>query len=171
MSTMTLDGYTARITFDSELDQFRGEIVGLNGGADFYGKTPTELRREFRKSLKVYLEVCQEKGINPRRQFSGRFNLRINPELHQRLATLADASGESLNTLVEETLTKVFQGKSENTTEAHGPAKNSFRKAVADDVQNKFTRPVVSLPSSSRFVQSKKMPSARTSVTKSAKLR
>ena len=72
MSTMTHDGYTARITFDSELDQFRGEIVGLNGGADFYGKTPAELRREFRKSLKVYLEVCHEKGINPRRQFSGR---------------------------------------------------------------------------------------------------
>lgn len=108
MSTMNLDGYTARITYDSELDQFRGEIVGLNGGADFYGKTPAELRREFRKSLQVYLEVCREKGINPRRQFSGRFNLRINPELHQRLATLAEARGLSLNTLVEENLATVI---------------------------------------------------------------
>lgn len=109
MSTMTLDGYTARITYDAELDQFRGEILGLNGGADFYGKTPAELRREFRKSLAVYLEVCHEKGINPRRQFSGRFNLRISPELHQHLATIADASGESLNALVEDALANLSQ--------------------------------------------------------------
>ena len=106
MSHMTVNGYTAKITFDPELDQFRGEILGLNGGADFYGRTPTELRREFRKSLKVFHDVCREKGINPRRQFSGRFNLRISPELHQRLAALAEASGKSLNALVEDRLTK-----------------------------------------------------------------
>ena len=106
MSHMTVNGYTAKITYDPELDQFRGEILGLNGGADFYGRTPTELRREFRKSLKVFHDVCREKGINPRRQFSGRFNLRISPELHQRLAALAEASGKSLNSLVEDQLTK-----------------------------------------------------------------
>ena len=106
MSHMTVNGYTAKIIFDPELDQFRGEILGLNGGADFYGRTPTELRREFRKSLKVFHDVCREKGINPRRQFSGRFNLRISPELHQRLAALAEASGKSLNALVEDQLAK-----------------------------------------------------------------
>jgi len=109
MSHMTVNGYTAKITYDPELDQFRGEILGLNGGADFYGRTPTELRREFRKSLKVFHDVCREKGINPRRQFSGRFNLRISPELHQRLAALAEASGKSLNALVEDQLTKATQ--------------------------------------------------------------
>ncbi len=109
MSHMTVNGYTAKITFDPELDQFRGEILGLNGGADFYGRTPTELRREFRKSLKVFHDVCREKGINPRRQFSGRFNLRISPELHQRLAALAEASGKSLNALVVDKLTKTVR--------------------------------------------------------------
>ncbi len=104
MSHMTVNGFTAKITFDPELDQFHGEILGLNGGADFYGRTPTELRREFRKSLKVFHDVCREKGITPRRPFSGRFNLRINPELHQRLAALAEASGMSLNALVEDQL-------------------------------------------------------------------
>ena len=112
MSHMTLDGHTAKITYDPELDQFRGEILGLNGGADFYGRTPTELRREFRKSLKVFHEVCREKGINPRRKFSGRFNLRINPELHQRLAALAEASGKSLNALVEDQLAKATRARS-----------------------------------------------------------
>ena len=35
---------------------FRGEILGLTGSADFYGKTVTELKREFKKSLEVYLD-------------------------------------------------------------------------------------------------------------------
>lgn len=130
MSIMTIDGYTARITYDAELDQFRGEILGLNGGADFYGKTPAELRREFRKSLAVYLEVCHEKGINPRRQFSGRFNLRISPELHQRLATIADASGESLNALVEDALANLSQRATPRITRSQ-PNRSTARPAKA----------------------------------------
>ncbi len=104
MNVMTVDGYHARIEYDEELDLFRGEILGLNGGADFYGKNPKELRVEFKKSLAVFLEVCREKGIEPRRHFSGRFNLRISPELHERLAIAAQAQGKSINTLAQEAL-------------------------------------------------------------------
>ena len=71
MNVMTVEGYHAKIEYDEELDLFRGEILGLNGGADFYGKNPKELRTEFKKSLQVFLEVCQEKGLEPRRNFSG----------------------------------------------------------------------------------------------------
>ena len=106
MSTMTVDGYQARIEYDAELDQFRGEILGLNGGADFYGKNPRELRSEFKKSLQVYLEVCAEKGIEPRRSFSGKFNLRIPPELHERLAIVAQAEGKNINLVAQEALQK-----------------------------------------------------------------
>ena len=60
---MTLDGYQAKIEYDAELDVFRGEILSLNGGADFYGKNTKELRAEFKKSLKVFLDVCREKGM------------------------------------------------------------------------------------------------------------
>jgi predicted HicB family RNase H-like nuclease len=104
MNVMTVEGYHARIEYDEELDLFRGEILGLNGGADFYGKNPKELRIEFKKSLKVFLDVCKEKGLEPRRNFSGKFNLRISPELHERLAIEAQAQGKSINTLVQEAL-------------------------------------------------------------------
>jgi predicted HicB family RNase H-like nuclease len=104
MNLMTLDGYQARIEYDPDLDQFRGEVLGLNGGADFYGRNPEELRQEFRRSLEVYLEVCREKGIEPRRQFSGRFNLQIPAELHEQLALVAEAQGKSLDLLVQEVL-------------------------------------------------------------------
>lgn len=104
MNVMTVDGYNAKIEYDSEIDMFRGEILGLTGGADFYGKTPKELRAEFRKSLSVFLEVCKEKGIEPRRSYSGKFNLRIPPDLHEKLAIAAQAEGKSINTLAQEAL-------------------------------------------------------------------
>ena len=106
MNLMSVDGYYARIEYNSDTDLFRGEILGLSGGADFYGANPDELRQEFKKSLDVFLEVCKEQGIEPRRQFSGKFNLRIPPELHEQLAMAAAAQGKSLNALAQETLQK-----------------------------------------------------------------
>jgi predicted HicB family RNase H-like nuclease len=104
MSVMTLNDFQAKIEYDPDLDLFRGEILGLSGGADFYGKTPKELRAEFKKSLEVFLEVCREKGIEPRRHFSGKFNLRISPELHEKLAIAAQAEGKSINAIAQEAL-------------------------------------------------------------------
>lgn len=67
MNIMEVEGYKAKIEFDPELDQFRGEILGLNGSADFNGKSRAELCKEFKNSLKVFLEVCKEKQISPSR--------------------------------------------------------------------------------------------------------
>ena len=104
MNMMSLEGYEAKIEYDAELDLFRGEVLGLSGGADFYGKNPKELRSEFKKSLQVFLEVCREKEIEPRRNYSGKFNLRISPDLHERLAIVAQAEGKSINTVAQEAL-------------------------------------------------------------------
>lgn len=101
MNTMELDGYTAVIKFNPETDEFRGEIQGLNGGADFYGKSPDELRREFRASLNFFLETCAKHGVEPRKQASGKFVVRLPAELHAQASTAAAAAGVSLNALVE----------------------------------------------------------------------
>jgi predicted HicB family RNase H-like nuclease len=55
MNLMTVDGYSAKIEYDPEIDMFRGEILGLNGGADFYCRTPDELLIEFNKRHEVFL--------------------------------------------------------------------------------------------------------------------
>ncbi len=104
MSMMKVDDYKAKIEYDSDLDQFRGEILGLNGSADFYGKTPASLRKEFKNSLKVFLEVCEEKGINPTKDYSGKFNLRIPSRLHREIAARATAADKSINQWVSEIL-------------------------------------------------------------------
>ena len=104
MNIMEVGGYKAKIEYDAELDQFRGEILGLNGSADFYGKSSAALRKEFKNSLAVYLEVCEEKGINPTKEFSGKFNLRISPRLHSEIAAQATGEDKSINQWVTETL-------------------------------------------------------------------
>lgn len=65
MNTMSINGYQAVIAFDPDIQMFRGEFVGLNGGADFYAKDVDGLRREGEISLKVFLEACAEGGIYP----------------------------------------------------------------------------------------------------------
>jgi len=104
MNMMEVNGYKAKIEYDPELDQFRGEILGLNGSADFYGKTPASLRREFKNSLKVFLGVCEEKSIEPKKEFSGKFNLRIPPGLHSQIAARATTEHKSINQWVSEIL-------------------------------------------------------------------
>ena len=103
-NTMEIEGYRAVIQFDPDIDMFRGEFVGLNGGADFYARDVAGLRREGAASLKVFLEMCEEDGAEPRRQFSGRFNVRLPPELHADIAAAAAAHGKSLNQWITDAL-------------------------------------------------------------------
>jgi predicted HicB family RNase H-like nuclease len=100
-NTMTLDGFTAVITYDPDKDWFRGVIQGLNGSADFHGRAPDELRREFKASLDFFIEVCEKRGRPVRKPASGKFMVRLPPDLHQQAATTAQAEGVSLNALVE----------------------------------------------------------------------
>ncbi len=97
MNTMTINGYQAIISFDPDIQMFRGEFVGLNGGADFYGKDVDGLRHEGEISLRVFLEACAEDGVDPRKHFSGKFSLRVDPILHEAATIAAAARGQSLN--------------------------------------------------------------------------
>ena len=65
---MEIDGYRAIIRFDPDIEMFRDEFVGLNGGADFYASDVSGLRREGARSLKVFLRMCEEDGVGPGRR-------------------------------------------------------------------------------------------------------
>lgn len=101
---MEIDGYHAVIQFDPDIDMFRGEFLDLNGGADFYARDVSGLRTEGAASLKVFLEMCEEDGVEPRRRYSGRFNVRLQPELHASVSVAAAAEGKSLNQWVADAL-------------------------------------------------------------------
>ena len=104
INIMEIDSYKATIQYDSEIDMFRGEFVGLNGGADFYAKDVKSLHKEGQKSLKVFFDMCAEDDVEPHREFSGKFNLRIPPKLHADIVIAATAEGKSLNKWVANAL-------------------------------------------------------------------
>ena len=64
-NVMEINGYKAVIQFDPEMNMFRGEFLNLNETADFYAQTISRLRQEGAISLRVFLEICTEKGIAP----------------------------------------------------------------------------------------------------------
>ena len=97
MNTMTINGYQAVIAFNPEIQMFRGEFVGLNGGADFYATNVDGLRHEGEIFLRVFLEACEKRGVDPRKHFSGKFSLRLDPATHEAAAIAAAAHGQSLN--------------------------------------------------------------------------
>ena len=97
INVMEIEGFHAVISYDPDINLFRGEFIDLNGGADFYAGDIESLRREGQVSLKVFLDMCREDGVEPHRKFSGRFNLRLPQELHRDLVAAAAAEGKSLN--------------------------------------------------------------------------
>ena len=88
---------------------FRGEFIGLNGGADFYAKDIDGLRQEGKTSLKVFLDMCQEDGVEPRKEYSGKFNRRVPSKLHAEIAIKAAATGKSLNQWIADVLRQSIQ--------------------------------------------------------------
>jgi len=100
MNVMEIDGIKAVIAYDGDINMFRGEFVGLSGGADFYAKDIDGLRRKGETSLKVFLEMCAEEGVSPYRKSTGRFNLRLSEELYNKAAVMARAPGKSINALI-----------------------------------------------------------------------
>ena len=78
--------YVGIVEYDAEGKIFTGEVIGLRDVITFQGRTPEELEQSFRASLDFYLEMCQQDGVLPQKPFSGRFNIRINPEIHRQIA-------------------------------------------------------------------------------------
>lgn len=101
---LNIDGYKSVISYDPDTEMFRGEFVDLNGGADFYASDVTTLKKEAKTSLRIFLEECKKRGIEPKKQYSGKFVLRVSPETHHAAALAAQASGVSLNQWVADVI-------------------------------------------------------------------
>jgi len=97
MNMTVINSQKAAITYDENTDMFRNEFVGLNGGADFYAKDIQGLHEEGETSLKLFLDMCKEDGVEPYKNFSGKFNVRIAPELHADVVAVAETLKQAIN--------------------------------------------------------------------------
>jgi predicted HicB family RNase H-like nuclease len=101
---MKYKGYTGYVEYDDEAKIFHGEVLGIKDVVTFQGTTVDELENAFKDSIEDYLAFCEERGEEPNRPFSGKFNLRIPPDLHAKLSIAAHTRGESLNNYITKML-------------------------------------------------------------------
>ena len=112
---MEYKGYFGKVEFDDEANIFHGEIINLRDVITFEGETVEELRKAFHDSVEDYLEFCAERGEDPEKPYSGKFIVRVDPELHKTIAIQARKTGESLNTWVNETFLKYIKDLAQQT--------------------------------------------------------
>jgi predicted HicB family RNase H-like nuclease len=106
---MEYKGYFAKVEFDDEANIFHGEVINLRDVITFEGGTVDELRKALHDSVDDYLEFCAERGEDSDKPYSGRFVVRVEPELHKSIAIEARKKGASINSLVSEALTKALE--------------------------------------------------------------
>jgi predicted HicB family RNase H-like nuclease len=105
-NTLPYKGYLGEFWYDPEIDMFDGEVVGTRDMVTFRGRSVDELRQALHESVDQYLDFCAEVGKEPDKPYSGRFNVRLSPEVHQGIALAAKRDGLSLNAWVAETLAR-----------------------------------------------------------------
>lgn len=101
---MEYQGYVGAIDYDPDVRLFHGRVINTADVITFEGRTPEELEEALAGSVADYVAMCEEDGVDPQKPLSGKFVVRIPPELHQELAVAAVREGRSLNTVVREAI-------------------------------------------------------------------
>lgn len=63
-----------------------------------------DIEEEFHNAVDDYLDFCKELGKEPTKAYKGSFNVRIDPQLHKKIALEAAKKGISLNQAVEKAI-------------------------------------------------------------------
>ena len=101
---MEYKGYVATVEYDAEVKIFHGDIINTKDVITFQGRTVDEIEQAFQDSINDYLAWCKEDGVEPEKPYSGKFNVRLSPELHRQIAILAKKRHISLNSFVEKAI-------------------------------------------------------------------
>ena len=104
MNTMIYKGYVGEVEYDDECKIFSGSVINTKTVITFQGTSVEELNKEFQLSVDNYLDWCKQDGIVPEKPYSGKLNVRLNPNTHQRAAIKAKTMGISLNRFIEKSI-------------------------------------------------------------------
>ena len=70
----------------------------------YEGNTIDEVRADFEAGIDNYIAGCVADGIEPRKPYSGTLNIRISPEIHSKIAMLAQEAGTTINGYIKQAL-------------------------------------------------------------------
>ncbi|OGI00486.1 MAG: hypothetical protein A2Y25_12105 [Candidatus Melainabacteria bacterium GWF2_37_15] len=102
--------WTFRFEWDPRDNIYVASVAELKGCMS-YGDTIAEAANNIKEALEAYLISLLKDNIEipeplAPSEYSGRFNLRIPPEKHYKLAKKASIEGKSLNALINEIIEK-----------------------------------------------------------------
>jgi predicted HicB family RNase H-like nuclease len=98
--SMSYRGYTGSVEYDADDRVFHGRVSGITDVVSFAGATVDELEASFQNSVDVYLGLCAERGMEPQKPYSGRFVLRLSPEVHREASIAARRARASMNSWI-----------------------------------------------------------------------
>ena len=101
---MEYKGYFGSVEYDADAKIFHGDVINTRDVITFQGTTVKEIEKSFKESIDDYINWCEEEGVEPEKPYSGKFNVRLSPELHRQIAIFAKRRRVSLNSLVEKAL-------------------------------------------------------------------
>jgi predicted HicB family RNase H-like nuclease len=107
---MEYKGYIGVVEFDNKAKIFHGDVINTRDVITFQGTSVEEIENAFQDSINDYIEWCKKDGINPEKPYSGKFNLRLSPELHKEVAVTAKKLKISINSFVEKALQDEING-------------------------------------------------------------
>lgn len=102
--TFKYKGFEGSMEFSQEDECLVGEVLFMRSKIIYIGETYAELKAAFHEAVDAYLQHCEEKGINPEKPFSGTFNVRVGPHLHEMAIKTAYHNKISLNEVVVRSL-------------------------------------------------------------------
>ncbi|MDR0442823.1 MAG: type II toxin-antitoxin system HicB family antitoxin [Treponema sp.] len=101
---MEYKGYIGTLEYDAKAKIFHGDIINTRDVITFQGTTVDEIERAFRDSIDDYITWCEEEGVSPEKPYSGKFNIRLSPELHKEIAIQSKKLRMSINSFVEKAI-------------------------------------------------------------------
>jgi len=101
---MEYKGYIGIVEYDSDAKLFHGDVVNTRDVITFQGTTVAEIEKAFTESIDDYMNWCKQEGVEAEKPYSGKFNLRLSPELHREIAITAKKLNLSINNFVEKAL-------------------------------------------------------------------
>ena len=106
MNTLRYNGYIGTVCFSEKDGLFYGKIEGINSLINFEGDSVKSLTDAFHEAIDDYLLFCKENGIEPQKSYSGSLNVRLTPQIHSQVATLAKLSGITINAFIRRAIEK-----------------------------------------------------------------
>ncbi|NJC86974.1 MAG: type II toxin-antitoxin system HicB family antitoxin [Desulfuromonas sp.] len=102
-------GYFGSIHYNPDDRVFYGKVEFIRALVSYEGKDADTLEASFAEAIEDYLASCRQQGQEPEKPFKGSFNVRIPPELHEKVAIAASQHGMTLNRFVADALSRAVE--------------------------------------------------------------